>query len=206
MDDMATMNRRALLHRALLLIGASAMPLSPAALAATGKGKRLLSGAQYKVLTALADTIVPVTDTPGALAAGVPKLADGILRDWASAASRTAMIGALGRVDAAAKSARKKGFAALSAADRAAVLAPFDKAALVRVPPPPGAPKGSPFSPVASVADDGYLKLKVMIVALYYSSEIACTQELIYEHAPGEWQPSIKVTEATRPWASTGPF
>jgi len=32
------------------------------------------------------------------------------------------------------------------------------------------------------------------------------TQELVYEHVPGTWEPSTKTTETTRPWASAGSF
>jgi hypothetical protein len=58
-----------------------------------------------------------------------------------------------------------------------------------------------------SVAKPGFLKVKEMVIALYYVSEVALTQELIYEHNPGEWVPSMKVTPDTRPFAGTGgPF
>ena len=203
MVEIDLMDRRALIQRAFLLIGATAIPAG-GLLAATGK--RFLDTNRFRLLSAVADTIMPATDTPGALGAGVPEKLDGMLATWASPDSRKMIVEALDRIDAAAKNATKKGFAALSAADRDAVLRPHDAAALAKVPPPANAPKSHPFASVAWVADDGYLKIKDLVVLLYYSSEIAMTKELVYEHVPGTWQPSIKITESTRPWASAGPF
>ena len=56
------------------------------------------------------------------------------------------------------------------------------------------------------VADPGYGKLKELIVVLYYYSEPALTKELTYEHAPGEWQPSIPLTPETRAAGGFGLF
>jgi hypothetical protein len=56
------------------------------------------------------------------------------------------------------------------------------------------------------VTDPGYNRVKELIVVLYYISEVALTQELTYEHAPGEWQPSIPVTPATRQSGGIAPI
>jgi gluconate 2-dehydrogenase gamma chain len=207
MFDVDQIDRRAMLQQVALLLGVSAIPTEAfAASKKSGARKRFLTPAQFAVLNAVADTIIPVTDTPGAVGAGVPAKLDGMLSSWASAATRTTITDGLGRIDTAAKTATGKGFAALTAAERATVLKPHDAAALKPVAPPPGAPKGSPFAPTVYVADNGYYKIKGLVIALYYASEIAMTQELIYEHVPGAWQPSIKTTSSTRPWASVGPF
>jgi gluconate 2-dehydrogenase gamma chain len=200
------MDRRVMLQRIALLLGATAIPADAVLAATAAKGKRFLDAPRLTLLTAFADTIVPANDTPGAVAAGVPAKLDGMLATWASVQSRQSIVEALDRIDVAAKASKKKGFAALSSADRIAVLLPHDTAALAKVAPPANAPKSHPFAPVNWVADQGYLKVKELVIALYYSSEIAMTQELIYEHAPGTWEPSIKITKDTRPWASVGPF
>ena len=206
MLDLSQMDRRSLMQRAFLLIGATAIPADALLAVKAATGKRFLNAPRFELLTAFADTIVPATDTPGAVAADVPAKLDRMLATWASPESQKAIVEALDRMDAAAIAATKKGFAALSSVDREAVLRPHDAAALVKVAPPANAPRGNPFAPVNWVADAGYLTIKELVVALYYSSEIAMTQELIYEHVPGKWEPSIKVTENTRPWASAGRF
>ena len=113
---------------------------------------------------------------------------------------------ALDRLDAAARRQTGKAFAELAAADRLAFLAAHDKAALAPVPLAPDAPKGSLFEPVISVADVGYHKLKELVLVLFYASEAGLTSDLSYEHVPGKWQPSIKVTPETRPAAAFGIF
>jgi gluconate 2-dehydrogenase gamma chain len=203
--DPEFMDRRGLLSRMALLLGVASLPADALA-AKPMPRKRFLTPAQFAVLTALSDTIVPVTDTPGALAAGVPAKLDGMLLRWASAETRTKISGALSRLEAVAVSKTKKSFAALSPAQRKSVLTGFDKAALKAVPPPPGAPKVNFFTPVTYVVDPGYLAVKGLVINLYYNSEIAMTKELVYEHNPGPFEPSIKATAATRPWASIGPF
>ena len=200
-DARGDMNRRMMMQRALLLLGAAAVPLD-AAFAARANGGPFLKPTQFQLLNAVADTIMPNTDTPGALVAGVPKWLDRMLGSWASAETKAQITGALARIDAAAKAGKSKSFVALSVADRAAFLSLHDATALKTVPAPPNAPQGNLLAPIYWVADNGYLKLKDLVVALYYSTEIAMTQELIYEHVPGEWQPSIKATAQTRPWAS----
>lgn len=202
------LGRRALLGHGLALAGAvSTAGFSVEALAkAAAKPKRFLAKSPYASLSALADTIVPATDTPGALAANVPALVDALLANWASAETREAISGALGRLDAAAVAKSGKAFAALSAEERTALLTEHDKASLKAVPPPPGAKPAHPFSPAAYVVDPGYLRVKGLIIALFYSSEIGLTNELVYEHVPGKWQPSIKLEPGMHPFAGTGPF
>jgi gluconate 2-dehydrogenase gamma chain len=199
------LDRRALLARAMMLLGTTALPAEVFA-APAKRARRFLSKPQFSLLSAIADTMIPVTDTPGALAAGVPAKLDGMLANWASTETKMKIIDALGRIETAAMTQKNKTFAALSTQDRVAILRPHDASALKRVPAPANAPKPHPFSPTVWVADDGYLKLKELVVTLYYSSEIAMTEELVYEHVPGAWVPSMKTTGSTRPWASTGPF
>jgi gluconate 2-dehydrogenase gamma chain len=200
------MDRRTTLQRLALLLGATALPADALLAAKSAKGKRFLDASRLKLLTAFADTIVPATDTPGAVDAGVPAKLDGMLATWASPSSRKAIVEALQRIDAAAMASKKNSFAALSVADRDAVLRLHDKAALVKADPPANAPKSNPFFATSLVADQGYLTLKELVIALYYNSEIAMTQELVYEHTPGTWQPSIKIIDDTRPWAGVSFF
>lgn len=200
--------RRALLQRALVLAGAaSTVSFSAEALAAAAsQPQRHLAKSAFAALSALADIMIPVTDTPGALAAQVPETLDAMLANWAAQETHELITTALVRLDAEAQAKTGKPFAALAAADRATFLTAHDKASLVPVPPPPGAKSANPFAPVISVVDNGYYRVKDLIITLYYSSEIALTQELIYEHVPGEWVPSLKITPGMRPFAGTGPF
>lgn len=202
------MERRALLQNLLLVAGAaSTAGFSEAALAKAAKsGPRFLDRKNARTLSAIADTIMPATDTPGAVAAGVLPRFDAMLANWASPATRELVLGGIARLEAAAREKTGKSFAALSPADRKAFLVEHDKASLAPVPPPPGARKAHPFAPLVSVADNGYQKIKALVIGLYYTSEAGLTQELIYEHVPGGWTPSIPITPGMHPYASGGPI
>lgn len=190
-------DRRTLLARALLLAGASVTGVSFDALSAAEPD--LLSQAQRSVLVAAADTIVPQTDTPGAVDVGVPALFEALLANWAAPETRTALLATLDRIDALAGDGRH--FAALTPAERKALLQPFDAAALA----PSDTPRANPFGPPAA-ADPAYQRFKQLVLTLYYLSQPALTQELAYTHVPGRWEPSVPVTPATRPQGGPGMF
>lgn len=200
MDELHKLDRRTLMQSVALLIGAATVP-SLAGCKAILAGDDALDAGRMTLLTAIADTIIPVTDTPGAVAAGVPKLLAGMLRDWASAAHRAELIGAIDEIGALDKA----GFATLVPARRTALLTAHDKAAVQ-----PGPPPKVKLSGIAAmlagppVANPAYVRLKGLIINLYYSSEIASTKELIFEAVPGKFVASLKVTPQTRPFAGVG--
>ncbi|MCE7795996.1 gluconate 2-dehydrogenase subunit 3 family protein [Sphingobium sufflavum] len=208
MSELLHLDRRSLLSQALLLVGATATAgLSGSALAKVAAGpKRFLDAPNFTVLSAVADTIVPRTKTAGAVDAGVPATFDALLLNWASPATRTLLKGALLDIDQQARTQQGKGFAALSPEARLAFLTPYDAAAS-KVVPVTGATKNALSALMSGppTANPSYSKLKQLLVTLYYLSEPALTQELSYEHAPGEWKPSIPVTPDTRP-AAGGAF
>ena len=238
-------DRRTLFRHALWLVGASAVPAGADAMAAPAEQPGLDAG-QFALLSAVADTIIPKTDTVGAVDVGVPKLLDGLIRKWASAERRTKLLASLDKIGALTPAGGGATFVKLPFAQRTELLTAHDKAALkpvsaeaaaagplksesAVVDPQYGRPKqgpaasqppGTPVSESTSqkkkptglnalmaepeVVDKGYAKLKELVVVLYYYSQPALTQELRYEHAPGQWVPSIPLTPETRPWGGAG--
>lgn len=132
------------------------------------------------MLNAVAETIMPRTDTPGARDAGVPKRFDLLMKTWASAQTRADFTRVLDELDAAARPVEPRGIAALASVKQLEVVAAYDR---------------------AKMADPAYRKFKALILSLYYISEPGATQELRYEHVPGAWEPSIPVTADTRGYA-----
>ncbi len=204
MEEFMAMDRRAMLQRAMLLIGATTVASCKFLPGSSAPAE--LSAEQLKLLDVFADTLIPQTDTPGAVGAGVPKSVAAMYKNWASDKTREELSGALDRIDAAARKVTGKGFGELDAAARQKFLSGHDRDALKNVPPPADAPKGNPFAPVVSVADNGYHKLKELVAVTYYMSQTALTKELEYQHVPGGWTPSIKVTKDTRPAITFGAF
>jgi gluconate 2-dehydrogenase gamma chain len=176
---MIELDRRQMLEGLGALLGLTALPAS--ALAAAAKRPPLLDAPTSALLVAVCDTLIPRTDTPGALQAKVPATVDALLRDWASPAHRAAHLTALGAIDAAARAKAGKPFALLTPAARLSFLSHYDA------------------ENFASNPD--YFKLKDLLITAYYMSEPGATQELRYEHVPGAWEPSIPLAKDTRAWA-----
>lgn len=153
MIDMKGFDRRELLKRAMILAGASAIPANLQALAAEpGKkpGARHLDAKRYALLIAVADTLVPRDDTPGAVDAGVPARFDALLRDWAAPDRRAKLTAALDRIEAKAQDSEKTAFADLPADKRHDLLSAYDAAALKPV---PAAGAGNPLAVSPTVID-----------------------------------------------------
>ncbi len=200
------LDRRAMVQRIALLLGATAASgITTEALAKVAvKAKRFFPAAQFSLMSAIADTLVPTTDTPGAVAAGVPSTFDTLIARWASAGTKQLLTGALASIDKLAMDSDKKGFVALSPARRAELLILHEKTALKAVPRKDKLVGLAAMLAGPSVADPGYAKLKDLLVSTYYLTEIALTEETPYEHVPGPFVPSLKITPETRAFAGVG--
>jgi len=203
-----SMDRRSLLESALLLMGVTATAnFSTEAFAkAAASPKPFLDRKSFTLLSAIADTIIPKTDTPGAVDAHVPAKFDALLINWASPEHRTMLTGAMTKIDDLAREKQAKGFAELAPDQRKELLVAHDVTSLKPVPRKDKLTGMRAMMAGPSVADPGYAKLKELIVLLYYYSEEALTTELVYEHSPGGWTPSVKVTPETRATGGLGMF
>jgi hypothetical protein len=202
MNDIPAFDRRGMLVGMAALLGVATLPAE--ALAAPVRSARFLARPRFDLLSSVADTILPTTDTPGALVAKVPARLDAMLKAWAAPATRAELMGALDQIDAAARKAKGRGFVALSTAERTDVLRAHDAAALKSAPSADGT-KPKLFDPAAVAVDPGYKRLKALIVNLYYYSPTGSENELLYEHVPGPFEPSIKLTPNSRPYLGVGP-
>ena len=107
---------------------------------ALGKAGRSLSARQLAQVRALADTILPRTDTPGALDVGAPEFVDLLLAEWYPEEERQKLVGGLDALDARCRETQGKPLAELEAAGRTAFLKTIDGT------------RGEPGSPEASYA------------------------------------------------------
>jgi len=207
MTGFLDMDRRSLLGQILLLAGASTIPVG-CSLSDNANGSDFAFDAdKAKLLSAIADTIIPKGDTVGAVDTGVPQSFEMLMRNWASDETRDEILAGLDRVDAFANKQKGQAFAELSPEDRLAVLKAHEPAALK--PLPQDENSGGGFMALAagpSVTDAGYARMRSLIIKLFYLTEGALTQELSYEHDPGGYKPSIPVTEDTRPAGGISPI
>ena len=131
------------MHRreALRFLGAAALapllaPLSPdqrwdlgASLhrrLTTPQSLRALTAAQFADVRALAETILPRTDTPGAADVGAPEFFDLLLAEWYSDDDRRQLLSGLDALIARCRTEQGKALAELDAAARAAFIATVD--------------------------------------------------------------------------------
>ncbi|MDG2003549.1 MAG: gluconate 2-dehydrogenase subunit 3 family protein [Novosphingobium sp.] len=205
MNDLMEMNRRAMLCGAMLLVGATVIPAGCSLTDGAGRDFSF-DAAQLALVTAMADTIVPKGDTVGALDADVPKNLEALLNNWASDERLEEILAGLGRVDEAANKTKSKDFAALDAATRLEVLKAHEVEAMKPAPEKASGEGGVTMMMGPPATDKGYAKIRELIVKLFYYSEPALTQELRYEHDPGEYISSVPVTPETRPGGGLSPI
>lgn len=142
---------------------------------------------ELATVTFLANGIIPRTDTPGALDAGVPAYMDHLYATWASQKTQAQHRAELAEITAhldrltdvqsvEAGNYDKQRLKALEALDAAAF-----------------GPEGNSYWP--------YRNVKSLIATVYYLSEPGATQELHYELIPGHWIASAPIAEIGRTWA-----
>ncbi|NKB98161.1 MAG: hypothetical protein GKR90_06655 [Pseudomonadales bacterium] len=178
------LNRRQLLQGILSGVGAS---LSLAACAnvqlfpdSSEFTPSFYTESEFKALSRLADLILPRTETPGAIDAGVPGFMDQLMTDWAS--SETQEKHRHGLHDVMQQLADNTSFT--EASDQTALLRleKFDHDSFAA---------GEIASSPESVA---YKEIKSIIVRAYFTSELGATQELEWIPVPGRWDPAVPIT------------
>ena len=179
------MNRRALLLGAAVLLGGAAAlsrfsRKTPGVITAAGPA---MSAEQFALLEQITEVMIPTTDTPGAIGAGVPAFIRELLRNWASSETRASIVGVLQSVEKQAWSRLGAGFLELPAARRQSLIRALDEESIAR-------------------QDIGWTRFKQLVLLGYYHSEVGATQELRYELVPGAWRSCLPLTEVGRATAA----
>jgi hypothetical protein len=139
-DDMQVppdgISRREAIRRvSLLLGGAISAPTLAGLLAGCERGApgaaafvpRALTAPQNQLVVALAEHILPRTDTPGATDARVNEFVDAMLADFYSATDRAKFLAGLGQVDVRAQQAYGKPFLGGTAEQQLALVTALDR-------------------------------------------------------------------------------
>lgn len=160
---------------------------------------RTLTPDQYDLVTALAERIIPETDTPGATTAGVNAFIDEMLTEWYPEPDRLRFLSGLATVDARAREAYQADFRACAADEQAGLLAAMDREAFPN-------PETEPDAAAALRArlaqgDPPFFRtLKELTVSGYYTSEAGATRELRVSPF-GPYRGDIPYDEIGRAWA-----
>jgi hypothetical protein len=142
---------------------------------------------ELKILTMAADIIVPVTDTPGAVAAGVPAFIDALARHWMLPEELAQFRAGLADLDKSAQQRYKRGFAACTPLQAADILQALRASSPY---------EGRTFELAARIEDPKapfYLRLRDLVVLGYFTSEIGSTKELRYVPVPGRFDGDVDV-------------
>ena len=176
-DKAMLADRRDLLAGLTAFIGMSvAAPLARAlgaVSADTGPGfaasHAVLTTDQRAQIAAISERIMPTTDTPGAIAAGVPAFIEMMLADWYSEGDRADFLAGLKTFDDFAHAQHAGNFAALTVEQQDAAL----KSAM------------GGMMPGLSVTHFEHCRQLVLLG--YFTSEIGCRQERVYLPVPGRY-------------------
>ena len=118
------MNRREAIRRAALMAGVVVSPgwLGLVGRAQTPASKSYLTPAQGAIAAAVAERILPRTDTPGAADVGVPAFLDRLYGEYMSAGEQKLLVSGLDEIESAARAAHGASFSALTTAQQDGVL------------------------------------------------------------------------------------
>lgn len=185
------MQRRDFLQIAVMLGGITASGLVRAltqTATAAPATPRLLSEAQRAQIALLAELVIPRTDTPGAIDAGVPAFIEQILSGWYTDTEHRIFMQGLDTLEAEAQQRFGQSFNACTEEQQTTLLAEQEVHArdYQRLHPQPAASAAD--KPVIDEQAPFFSKLKELVVVGYYTSESAALTEMVYLPIPNGYR------------------
>lgn len=179
-----SLTRREALRRAALLLGvaftpsilAAATGAAPAGGAAPAAGAPALTVAERMVVAAVAERLLPRTDTPGALDAGVPEFIDRMFGAYFTDEERGVFRDGIAALDRLSGSRAGGLFASRQPEQQDALLASLAEEAIGR---------GATF----------YSLVREATIVGYFTSELVGKTVLHYDPVPGRFEACIPISE-----------
>ncbi len=138
---------------------------------------------QRALMTALSERVLPTTDTPGAIAAGVPAFIEKMLADWAEPGDRAPIVAGLDAIEARSQRDYRTS---------AAKATPAQQDALLTLAMNDQMPGGKTF----------FEAFRQLVITGYYTSEIGMTQEREYLPVPGEYNGAFPYSQVNKVYSS----
>lgn len=138
---------------------------------------------QRALMTALSERVMPTTDTPGAITAGVPAFIEKLLADWAAPGDRKPIVEGLDAIEARSQADYKV------AADKAT---PAQQDALLTLAMEDKIPGGKDF----------FEKFRQLVITGYFTSEVGITQEREYLPVPGRYDGAYPYSKVNKVFSS----
>ena len=190
-----TVNRREALKRIASLMGGT---LSASVILAIEKGYSATTSAaskpailrppQMAIVSAVAEIMIPRTDTPGAIDVGVPGFIDLMLKDVYTRKDRERYLAGVAEFDAAAQGEQGKKFVALEAPQQVALVRKFHDAAVVE--------ERRPHGRHSQLQRPFILMTKELTLLGFFTSEVGATQILQYVAVPGSYHACLPLEQA----------
>lgn len=136
-------------------------------------------------ITAVAQTIIPKTDTAGAVQAGVPDTLQRLATEWGDDEFRAYWRTGLVALKAALSPDGQTEFVSLNTKQRTDALIGHDAGV---------------FS--ETIEDTFYRDFKATVVDAYYMSESGASEELAHEPVPGDWIACAPLSDFPKNWAT----
>lgn len=195
------MNRRDLIKFALLTSASASISRGlHAGVSTTSKASSaVFNDVQRKMVSVLAELIIPTTDTPGAIEAGVPNFIEVMVGDWYTNTERDLFMSGLAELDQRCN--KIAGVAFIEAPQPQQVKALQEMEAIAAK----YTSSNSALSALSSKGQDEntpfFSKMKELTVIGYYTSETGVLQELAYNPAPGRYDGDYDFSKVGRQWA-----
>ena len=190
-----TVNRREALKRIASLMGGT---VSASVILAIEKGYSATTSAatkpailrppQVAIVSAVAEIMIPRTDTPGAIDVGVPGFIDLMLKDVYTRKDRERYLAGVAEFDAAAQGEQGKRFVALEAPQQVALVRKFHDAAVVE--------ERRPHGRHSQLQRPFILMTKELPLLGFFTSEVGATQLLQYVAVPGSYHACLPLEQA----------
>lgn len=199
------MNRREAIQRSAMILGYT---LTGPALVGVLNGCKaspeltfkpeFFNEGQAQLVSVLSEIIIPKTDTPGAIEAGVPSFIDSMLKEVYPQADKDRFTKGLASFDEEAKSAYGNTFATCKKEEQIALVKKHHDAM---------AGKGNDTSAGWWRAAGGgekpfMVEMKELTLLGFFTSEPGATKVLQYNQAPGVYKGCVPLTEVGKAWAT----
>lgn len=188
------MKRRDAIKRTTLLLGGT---LSASAILGVMSGCKAdpvlnwtpayLNLEEASIIEKMVDRIIPATDTPGAIDAGVPIFIDRMMADFYQEKEKSTLKEGIKKVAADAKAAYGSSFTDLTEEQQIELLTKYDQEA---------------YS--STTQQDHFFKtIKELTILGFCTSEAGATEFLEYDPVPGEYKGCIPYSEIGKTWATS---
>jgi gluconate 2-dehydrogenase gamma chain len=147
------------------------------------------NASQMQLVSAVAEIIIPRTDTPGATDVGVPNFIDRMLADVSLKKDRDRYLAGLAEFEAAARLESQSGFASLKPTQQVELVRKFHDAAVAEERRRPRGADDHPQRPFI-------LMTKELTLLGFFTSQVGATQVLQYAAIPGSFHACIPLAQA----------